>query len=82
MSAKFAHVNLIAKEWQRLVAFYQEVFDCQPILPERDLSGEWLDQATGISEAKIAGIHLRLPGNGENGLTLEISQYNYHLHSD
>jgi predicted enzyme related to lactoylglutathione lyase len=75
MPAKFAHVNLIAKDWKRLVAFYQEVFNCQPILPERNLSGEWLDQASGIKNAHIAGIHLRLPGHGADGPTIEIFQY-------
>ena len=44
--------------------------------PERDLSGEWLDRATGIEGAHIMGVHLRLPGHGENGPTLEIFQYN------
>jgi len=75
MPTKFAHVNLIAKDWKRLVTFYKEVFNCQPILPERYLSGEWLDQATGIENAKIEGIHLRLPGYGDAGPTLEIFQY-------
>jgi len=75
MPTKFAHVNLIAKDWKRLVTFYKEVFNCQPILPERHLSGAWLDQATGIENAKIEGIHLRLPGYGDAGPTLEIFQY-------
>ena len=41
----------------------------------RDLSGEWLDRATGLKNAHIKGIHLRLPGYGEGGPTLEIFQY-------
>jgi predicted enzyme related to lactoylglutathione lyase len=66
---------LIAKDWRRLAAFYQEVFGCTPIPPERNLSGEWIDRATGISGAHITGIHLRLPGFGDDGPTLEIFQY-------
>jgi len=46
-----------------------------PVPPERDLSGEWLDKATGLSGSHISGIHLRLPGHGDDGPTLEIFQY-------
>jgi predicted enzyme related to lactoylglutathione lyase len=75
MAARFAHINLVARDWKRLSTFYQEVFGCVPIPPERDLSGEWLDMATGIHGASISGIHLRLPGHGDDGPTLEIFQY-------
>ena len=43
--------------------------------PERDLSGQWLDRATGLRGARIKGGHLRLPGYGFNGPTLELFQY-------
>ena len=75
MPIKYAHTNLIAKDWKRLASFYQNVFGCEPIPPERDLSGEWLDKATGIPGSQITGIHLRLPGYGDSGPTLEIFQY-------
>ncbi len=75
MPTKYAHTNLIAKDWRRLAAFYQEVFGCVPVPPERDLSGDWVDKATGISGAHIFGMHLRLPGYGDDGPTLEIFQY-------
>jgi len=75
MPIKYAHTNLIAKDWKRLSTFYQEVFGCIPILPERDLSGDWLDKATGLSGSHISGVHLRLPGYGDDGPTLELFQY-------
>ena len=75
MSVKYAHTNIIAKDWKRLADFYHEVFGCTPVPPERDLSGEWLDKAVGIENAQINGIHLKLPGYGEGGPTLEIFQY-------
>ena len=74
MNAKFAHVNLIARDWRRLAAFYQQVLGCVPVPPERDLSGDWLARGTGVPGARIRGIHLRLPG-GDSGPTLEIFQY-------
>ncbi len=58
-----------------MVAFYETVFECIPIPPDRDLSGEWLDKATGLENANIRGIHLRMPGYAENGPTLEIFEY-------
>ena len=73
---KYAHTNLIAINWKKLVAFYENVFDCIPIQPDRNLSGEWLDEATAIKNAQITGIHLRLPGFSDNGPTLEIFEYN------
>jgi predicted enzyme related to lactoylglutathione lyase len=73
--AKFTHTNLVARDWKKLAAFYQQVFGCTPLPPERDLAGQWLQDATGIPDAHIRGIHLRLPGHGDGGPTLEIFQY-------
>jgi predicted enzyme related to lactoylglutathione lyase len=72
---KYVHTNLVAKDWRRLSAFYRKVFECVPVPPERDLSGEWLDRVTGLGGSRITGIHLRLPGSGDDGPTLEIFQY-------
>lgn len=72
---RYAHTNLIAEDWKRLASFYEKVFDCVLIPPERHLSGEWLDKATGVSGSRISGVHLRLPGYKDAGPTLEIFQY-------
>jgi len=58
MKAHYLHTNLIARDWQKLAAFYQQVFGCLPIPPERDLAGEWLNKATGLPQAHIRGIPL------------------------
>jgi lactoylglutathione lyase len=73
---KYAHTNIITDDWKRLAEFYITVFDCQPLYPERDLRGEWLDRATAIKDANLKGIHLKLPGYSESLPTLEIFQYN------
>jgi len=73
--ARYVHTNLIAEDWKRLAAFYERVFGCVPLPPERDLAGEWLEAATGVPQARIRGMHLRLPGYGDGGPTLEIFQY-------
>ncbi len=75
MQARFVHTNLIARDWRKLAAFYCEILGCSPVYPTRDLSGQWLDRATGVPNAHIQGIHLLLPGYGAAGPTLEIFQY-------
>lgn len=72
---RFAHVNLVARDWRVLSRFYGDVFGCVPVPPERDQTGPWLSAATGIPGLKIRGAHLRLPGHGADGPTLEIYSY-------
>jgi predicted enzyme related to lactoylglutathione lyase len=75
MKTRYKHTNIIAKDWRKLARFYQDVFDCVLIPPERDLSGLWLDKGTGVKGAFLSGAHLLLPGHGKSGPTLEILQY-------
>ena len=79
---RFAHTNIVAKDWKHLSEFYIKVFGCVKKLPERSLSGDWLDQATGLRNARLAGIHLLLPGHGTSGPTLEIFTYEDMCESD
>ena len=72
---KYKHTNIIAQDWQKLVVFYEQVLGCVRVPPERHLSGDWLEKGTGVTGAKFSGMHLRLPGWGDNGPTLEIYQY-------
>jgi predicted enzyme related to lactoylglutathione lyase len=76
--AKYGHTNLIAGDWKALSHFYQELFGCVPVPPERDFKGSDLERGTGISGAELRGEHLRLPGHGPEGPTLEIFSYNIH----
>jgi len=76
IGARFVHVNLVARDWKKLREFYEEVFGCVVVPPERDLSGQWLADVTAVPNARIRGAHLRLPGFKEGeGPTLEIFQY-------
>ncbi len=76
-SARYVHTNLVARDWRSLATFYNRVFGCEPIPPERDLAGPWLEECTAVSGARIRGIHLRLPG--VSGPTLEIFEYDQKL---
>ena len=72
---RFGHVNLTAHDWRRLAAFYTDVFGCVLVPPERDIRSADLDRATGLHDAHLTGAHLRLPGHGESGPTLELVTY-------
>ncbi len=77
MSIRYAHTNIISQNWRALAAFYEDIFDCIPVPPERSQSSPWLAEGTGVKGAALEGVHLRLPGHGDNGPTLEIYQYRH-----
>ena len=73
--AKYVHTNLIARDWQKLSSFYQEVFGFKPVPPERHYKGSDLERGTGVQGSELHGVHLRMPGYDDNGPTLEIYSY-------
>ena len=75
MKIKYRHLNIVASDWRKLATFYEKALGCEIVPPERDLSGPWIEQGVGVKGAKITGIHVRLPGHGDNGTTIEILQY-------
>ena len=79
--ARFGHVNVIARDWRGLARFYERVFGCVFVPPERDYKGADLSAGTGVPDAALRGAHLRLPGGGPAGPTLEIYQYDPSLDS-
>ena len=78
--ARYVHTNLIARDWRALAAWYELLFGCVPVPPERSYSGPELEAGTGVPGSTMAGVHLRLPGQGDDGPTLEI--YGYSLLAD
>ncbi len=72
---RYSHTNLVAKNWRSLVEFYVQVFECRVVPPIRIQSGEWLANGSGVKDATLEGAHLKLPGYGEDGPTLEVYQY-------
>jgi lactoylglutathione lyase len=75
MTIRYVHTNLIAHDWKLLADFYINALGCRPKPPERDLKGPWLNELTGLASAHIRGVHLLLPGFGDDGPTLEVFQY-------
>ena len=75
IDARFGHVNIISRDWRRLADFYTRVFGCTFVPPERDYRGPDLSAGTGVPDAALRGVHLRLPGLGPDGPTLEIYEY-------
>jgi len=76
--ARYSHTNLIARDWRLLAGFYQSVLGCELVPPERDYAGLALEAGTGVAGATLAGVHLRLPGHGPSGPTLEIYAYSHY----
>ncbi len=72
---KYGHTNLIAEDWRSLAKFYEDLFGCTVVPPERDFQGPDLDRGTGLAGAQLRGAHLRLPGHGPEGPTLEVFHY-------
>jgi predicted enzyme related to lactoylglutathione lyase len=75
VNAKYVHTNLVATDWRVLANFYETVFGCVPVPPERDYSGVQFDALANLNGARQRGMHLRLPGFTENAPTLEIFEY-------
>jgi catechol 2,3-dioxygenase-like lactoylglutathione lyase family enzyme len=73
--ARFGHVNVTGPDWRVLADFYRDVFGCVLVPPERDYRSADLDAATNLVGAHLTGAHLRLPGHGDTGPTIEIYQY-------
>lgn len=74
-AVRYVHTNLIARDWRALASFYRKVFGGVPVPPERDYAGPDLEAGTGVPGATLQGVHLRLPGHGSDGPTLEIYTY-------
>ena len=72
---RYGHTNLIARDWRSLAGFYERLFGCVPVPPERDYRGPDLERGTAVPGAALRGVHLRLPGHGTDGPTLEIYTY-------
>ncbi len=70
----YVHTNIIAKDSEKLIHFYKEVFNCESIGQKRNLKGPQFDALTGIKNVHIIGEHLRLPGEKQRA-TLEIFSY-------
>jgi catechol 2,3-dioxygenase-like lactoylglutathione lyase family enzyme len=67
--------NLIARDWRALAAFYESVLGCVRVPPERAYAGPDLERGTGVPGAALSGVHLRMPGWGDEGPTLEMFSY-------
>jgi hypothetical protein len=60
MDIKYVHTNIVSDNWESLADFYINVFNCQKILPKRNISENWLEKGTGVKNASLSGIHLIL----------------------
>lgn len=75
LNATYAHTNITVCEFDRMVAFYRDVFGCTPTMETETLTGDWVADITGVAGAQLRVLHLRLPGGGAEGPTLEVIAY-------
>jgi catechol 2,3-dioxygenase-like lactoylglutathione lyase family enzyme len=59
---RFAHLGIVARDADKLAAFYRTVFGCKDIRPPRTLSGEKVSRGNGVPNSEIYSIWLTLPG--------------------
>lgn len=77
MNIVYTHTNINTPDWRKLSAFYEKVFNMVLVPPLRDLHGTWYQQATGMKNAHVTGCHMRLPGYGDSGPTIEFFTWDY-----
>ncbi len=75
LDARFAHTNLTVTDLDLMSAFYCDVFGCRPTMDVERYGGPWVEAITAVPGAAIDVQHLRLPGGGEDGPTLELIRY-------
>jgi predicted enzyme related to lactoylglutathione lyase len=74
---RFLHVNLNVADWQRTVAFYQQVVGGEPTGIERNYRGDFIANLTSVVGAEVHGRHVALPGYSPGGPTFEVFTYNH-----
>lgn len=75
MAIKYVYTNIICKDYRKLADFYIGVFECEQDGEEFEIDSEWLVRGVQVKDAKLKGVNLKLPGNSENGPTMELLQY-------
>ena len=73
---RFLHVNIITGDWKRSSAFYQSAFGAKPFGKQRDYEDDWIQNLVGVRDIHVIGEHVKMPGYGAIGPTLEIFTYN------
>lgn len=58
---RLAHINLVARDADRLAAFYVNVFKCEFLRQPTLLSGEKVSRGNGLANSEIYAIWLKLP---------------------
>ncbi|GAB5436217.1 VOC family protein [Falsiruegeria mediterranea] len=70
---RFSHLNIVARDVDRLAEFYRQVFGCRDLRAPRTLSGQDVDRGIGLSGVEIRSVWLSAPGRDE--VFLELFQF-------
>ena len=62
MATRFGHVNLVARDWRALAAFYEDVFGCEPsVRSATSRATGWIAHADVAGEAHLEVVYARDP---------------------
>ncbi|WP_255456172.1 VOC family protein [Tropicibacter sp. Alg240-R139] len=70
---RLSHINIVARDVERLAEFYRQVFGCRDLRASRTLSGAAMDRGMGLSRVQIRSVWLSMPGCDE--VFLELFQF-------
>ena len=70
MATRYAHVNIIARDWRRLCEFYEKVFDCEPWSSERDHHGAFPHRGLPQWHLEECRVRCHLPAAATAGQAL------------
>jgi catechol 2,3-dioxygenase-like lactoylglutathione lyase family enzyme len=63
MTSSSDHLNVVVTHMARSMAFYGAVLGLAPVM-DRELTGEWFEQVTGLPGARARCVILDAPGGG------------------
>ena len=69
---RYDHINIGARNVERLADFYEQVFGCCRLSEGARMSGALMARGMGLQSAEVHGIWMRLPGHGDEGPVLEL----------
>lgn len=71
----YLHTNIVAQDWRRLASFYVQALGCTPVGDAFEVDAPWLGRGMGVPGSRVEGSHVRLPGHGDDGPTIELYSF-------
>ena len=76
---RYDHINIGARNVERLADFYEQVFGCTRLSAGVRMSGALMARGMGLRDAEVHAVWMRFPGHGDEGPMLELFEYTQSL---